>query len=144
MQKLSLGFALYALCSLIVFFTASFAELAWIAYALVVLPFLVLCVAYCAFLGFKFPARVPMLNRFWMITGLVLQCLVVLTSPADCNGWHQGASCYSFLQMHLSDTANQQQVHWLWLERAFPVLGLLYLFCVALFLRNVTGRELAV
>jgi hypothetical protein len=140
-RKFTAGFFLYALVSFVVFLMAAFTGSAGLAYLFIILPFYIICLLYCLSLGLKDRRGTIKVSRRSWCRSLICQCLVVLTSPADCYGWHQGRACYSFLQTHLQTSLGSpgfqsDPPHWGVVEGTFPIAVLLYILSIAASLRE--------
>jgi hypothetical protein len=104
-RKFAIGWILYMLASLAIFFGAAFTSAAWIVYGLVLIPVYCCCLLYCLSLSVQHPrSNIGFRKSAWYAI-IGTQVSIVLTSPADCYGWHQGRACYSFIQTYLDRTA---------------------------------------
>ena len=141
-RKLTLLFGLYALSSLFIFATVAFTEAAALAYLFILLPFYLACILYCLKLSLEHHYQTIRFERSWVLWSLIGQGLVVLSSPADCYGWHQGRACYSFLQVHLGSIDVQGETpHWSLVELMFPIAGLLYILFVIAALKSIRFED---
>jgi hypothetical protein len=133
--KFAIGLTLYSLISLAIFLSAAFTGAAWIVYGLVLMPFYLCCVVYAISLYLKYPhGKIGFANSFWY-TIVGSQLFVILTSPADCRGWHQGNTCYSFIQTYIDSSPVRS--HWTTVENLFPIALLSYLIAITFYLRNI-------
>jgi hypothetical protein len=62
---------------------------------------------------------------------------MVVTSPADCYGWHQGRNCHSFLQVHLENTLYQNLAFWGAIDRMFFAFLFLHIVSMMMYLSKV-------
>ena len=102
-NKLTAIFIVYAGLSLIIHLWAAFTSMAWIIYLFTLVPFYGVCSLWLVsiILGRSQTQRKIIKYQVWLLLPIgILQALVVLCSPASCYGWNQGASCYSFVQIH--------------------------------------------
>lgn len=133
--KFAIGLTLYSLISLALFLSAAFTGAAWIVYGLVLMPFYLCCLLYTINLYLKYPhSKIGFANSFWYAI-LGAQLFALLTSPADCRGWHQGNTCYSFIQRNID--VSLDRAHWTTVENLFPIALLSYLIGITFYLWNI-------
>jgi hypothetical protein len=102
-NKLTAIFIVYAGLSLIIHLWLAFTSMAWIIYIFTLAPFYGFCSLWLVsiILNRSTTQSKVIKYRVWLLLPIgMLQALVILCSPASCYGWSQGASCYSFIQMH--------------------------------------------
>ncbi len=102
-NKLTAIFIVYAGLSLIIHLWSAFTSMAWIIYIFTLAPFYGFCSLWLVsiILNRSKTQSIVIKYRVWLLLPIVmLQALVILCSPASCYGWHQGATCYSFIQMY--------------------------------------------
>ncbi len=140
-------FCIYTVASLFVYLLTSFTSPAGIIAIFVLLPFYSLCVASIVSTNGKNRHATVMYNKYLLRGALLFQSIKILASPASCYGWHQGRSCYSFIQElltneNLDDFANKTR-HWEIVETSFPIALVLYLIAIVLFLATIRIQKVA-
>jgi hypothetical protein len=138
-NKLTAIFIVYAGLSLIIHLWSAFTSMAWIIYIFTLAPFYGFCSLWLVSIIVDRSKPQPKLIRYrvWLLLPIVmLQALVILCSPASCYGWHQGASCYSFLQMHADKLfmvgAISDRPHWQ-IESMFVPALFIYMLSIIYF-----------
>lgn len=129
-------FALYSfgyyLASLLLFLTAANTSAAFIAYGFFLTPFYLVFFLYCLIISLGDRPQKIGLKKSAVYALFGSQVFTILTSPADCRGWHQGNSCYSFLQMHIQNTVAlpTSTPHLTTIENLFPIALLAYILAM--------------
>jgi len=136
-QIFTLIFSLYTFISLIICFTVANTALAWLIYLFSLLPVYIICAAYFVFVSFKHFQKKIRFRKILLLPVLTAQILMILSSPANCYGWNQGRSCYSFIQAYLSHedlhVIQGGPAHWAIAESTFPLFLLLNLAAIVAF-----------
>jgi hypothetical protein len=139
--KFTLAFCGYALLSLLGFYSSAFTSPAWLAYSFILAPIYLVSVLSLVNLCLQHRHETLRYKRLWVYLSVSLQVIILLTSPASCYGWHQGAACYSFIQMHSiaqSLASMQPDVpHWSFVEAMFPIALLFHVGFVLAFLKTI-------
>ncbi|NMF56752.1 hypothetical protein [Pseudanabaena yagii] len=140
-------FCIYTVASLFVYLLTSFTSPAGIIVVFVLLPFYSLCVASIVSTNMKNRHATVRYNKYLLRCVLIFQGVKILASPASCYGWHQGRSCYSFIQELLSnenlrDFANKTP-HWEIVETSFSIALVLYLVAIVIFLATLRIHKVA-
>ena len=134
-RTFAICFILYIFASAMLALGVSFTSAAWIIYFFSLLPFYLICILYCLNLYVNHRQQQLELSRaFWPLI-LSFQLIFIVTSPADCHLWHQGRSCYSFIQSHLNNT-QLDPPHWHIAELLFPLSLLLYMLSIVACLKK--------
>jgi len=133
----TLVFSLYALISLIIYFTASSTTLAWLIYIFSILPVYAICIVYFIYASFRNPRKKIQFRAFLLFPIITTQILTILSSPANCYGWSQGRACYSLIQTYLSHAdlkiIQDGPPHWTLVESSYPFFLLLNLTAMVVF-----------
>jgi hypothetical protein len=132
---------LYLAFSVAVYLISSFTIAGWIAYAFVVAPFYLGCIAYISSLARQKHRSKLTFDLLPFRLSLLSQIGLMLTSPADCRGFKQGSACYSFVQTHWPNQDFVDSIHWGWVELLFPVFLILHIVCILYFLRSIRFRS---
>ena len=140
-RKFTIFFILYCLLSLVIFLGVAFTGLAGLAYMFTIIPFYLCCVLYCANFTAKYQHQVVIISHPSLYLVLTNQILMLVTSPADCYGWHQGRNCHSFLQVHLENTLHQSPTFWEAINRMFFVFLLLYIILMMVYLKKILQKR---
>jgi hypothetical protein len=139
----TLLFSVYAFVSLAVYFNTAFTGAAWLLYSFTLVPFYLISTLYLATLPFKEASKKLIYKPLWMYLSVGLQGVIVLTAPASCHGWHQGAMCYSWIQAQLSEQGLAAlTTHWVLVEQLSPIAILSHSLCVILLLRSIQLKTL--
>jgi hypothetical protein len=137
LKKFTNIFATYAVTSLIIHFVVANTEPAWMIYFFTLVPCYILCYRKLSNLstdrakpGLKI-IRYPV---YPLIPIFILQALVILASPANCFGWHQGNDCYSLAQSYTEHALEGMSTrpHWFVGSLFFPLI-LIYIYSITYF-----------
>jgi hypothetical protein len=139
------SFLFYLLASLVTYFATAFTIPAWLIYLFIFVPFYSACILYLINFNLKNRQQTIRYQRLPLWRSVIFQFLIILTSPASCNGYKQGEACYSFIQAQLTkDTLTSLQntiPHWNIVESMFLVAVSLHVVYIVAFLRTVRIQE---
>ncbi len=114
--QFALLFAGYAIASIVLHFAVAFTIAAAILYGFTLLPFYLLCLAYVVSWAVQHRGCRVRVRRWLLPAIAIAQAIVLLSSPASCYGFKQGAACYSLLQAWVEGDAvrslAQPPAHW--------------------------------
>lgn len=130
LRKFVLLLIVYGLVGSVVFLNAASTSPGWIIYFIFLGPFYLVWVLYGLKLLPQHPQATILLKLGKVLPSLLGQGLVILTSPANCYGWHQGSNCVSFWHTYLS----QSQDYWFLNQGLFLIYLLVYIVLVSIFL----------
>ena len=121
--QFALLFSGYAIASFVLHFAVAFTIAAAILYFFTLLPFYLLCLAYVISWAVQHRGCAVRVRR-WLLPAIsVAQAIVLLSSPASCYGFKQGAACYSLLQAWVEGDAvrsfSQAPTHWSLMDPLF-------------------------
>ncbi len=125
----------YIIVSLVVAASIAFTGAAWIIYFFSLLPLYLICTLYCLVLYVNHRRKKVNFKLTYWSSIPISQFLFILTSPAECYGWHQGRACYSFIQAQFDRTLLDPP-HWSIIEIIFPASLFLYCVLILVFMRT--------
>jgi hypothetical protein len=136
-RKFTIFFIFYCLLSLVISCGVAFTELAWLVYTFTIVPFYFCCILYCTNFTVKYRHQAVIISHPSLYLILINQILMVVTSPANCYGWHQGQNCHSFLQVHLENTLYQNPAFWEAINRMFFAFLFLHIVSMMVYLSKI-------
>lgn len=140
LKKFTLLFVIYTIASMIVYLTSSFSALSWLIGIFILLPIYFICVVCIVVVTLNNRNSRIKYYGISIVPILILQTVVILTSPASCYGWSQGKSCYSLIQSLLGKENLRSFAdvpHWQMAEDIFPIALLLYLGSLVVLLATI-------